>query len=159
MWSPNYQLSRKNCLVIIELFADKFVPHIVNKMLHIRNDIYATANKLFLLKFAIFFVFTKANEVAGVCSFCWNITERHILWSLCSVDFHTLTLQLPIQTQHSVALELPSFCEFTQNFSKTSTSRSVLDSVKFSCFSPSRFSHFHCNTMRKAIKAHKNFAH
>ena len=57
----------------------------------------------------------------GVCSFCWNFTERQILWSLCSVDFHTLTLQLPIQTLHSVAPELPSFCEFTQNFSKTST--------------------------------------
>ena len=54
----------KNCLVIIELFADKFVPYIVNKMLHSRNDIYETVNKFFLLKFAIFFVFTKANEVA-----------------------------------------------------------------------------------------------
>ena len=42
----------------------------------------------------------------GVCSFCWNFTERQILWSLCSVDFHTLTLQLPIQTPHSVAPEL-----------------------------------------------------
>ena len=29
--------------------------------------------------------------------------EFHILWSLSSVDFHTLTLQLPIQTQNSVA--------------------------------------------------------
>ena len=35
-------------------------------------------------------------------------------------------------------------------------SRGVLVSVKFGCFSPSRFSHFHCNAMRKAIKAHKN---
>ena len=42
----------------------------------------------------------------GVCSFCWNFTERQIFWSLCSVDFHTLTLQLPIQTLHSVAPEL-----------------------------------------------------
>ena len=32
----------------------------------------------------------------------------------------------------------------------------VLVSVNFGCFSPSRFSHFHCNTMRKAIKARKN---
>ena len=46
---------------------------------------------------------------AGVCSFCWNCTERQILWSLCSVDFHTLTLQLPIQTPHSVAPELQVF--------------------------------------------------
>ena len=29
------------------------------------------------------------------------------------VDFHTFTLQLPIQTLYSVAPELPSFCEFT----------------------------------------------
>ena len=46
---------------------------------------------------------------SGVCSFCWNFSERQILWSLCSVDFHTLTLQLPIQTPHSVAPELQVF--------------------------------------------------
>ena len=45
----------------------------------------------------------------GVCSFCWNFSERQILWSLCLVDFHTLTLQLPIQTPHSVAPELQVF--------------------------------------------------
>ena len=48
-------------------------------------------------------------RISGVCSFCWNFTERQILWSLCSVDFHTLTLQLPIQTPHSVAPELQVF--------------------------------------------------
>ena len=60
----------------------------------------------------------------GVCSFCWNFTERQILLSLCSVDFHTLTLQLPIQTPHSVAPELQVFVsslENCQNLSKTST--------------------------------------
>ena len=35
--------------------------------------------------------------------------EFHILWSLSSADFHTLTLQLPIQTQNSVAPELQVF--------------------------------------------------
>ena len=35
-----------------------------------------------------------------------TFSERRILWSLCSADFHTLTLQLPIQTLHSVASEL-----------------------------------------------------
>ena len=44
-----------------------------------------------------------------MCSFCWNFTERQLLWSLCSVDFHTLALQLPIQTPHSVAPELQVF--------------------------------------------------
>ena len=35
--------------------------------------------------------------------------EFHILWSLSSVDFHTLTLQLPIQTPNCVAPELQAF--------------------------------------------------
>ena len=46
-----------------------------------------------------------------------KFTERQILWSLYSVDFHTLTLQLPIQTLHSVTPEL-LFCEFTSKLSK-----------------------------------------
>ena len=53
-----------------------------------------------------------------------NFSERQILWSLCSVDFHTLTLQLPFQTLHSVAPELQIFVsslENCQNFNKTST--------------------------------------
>ena len=61
---------------------------------------------------------------SGVCSFCWNFTERQILWSLCSVDFHTLKLQLPIQTPHSVAPELEVFVsslQKCQKFRKTST--------------------------------------
>ena len=31
--------------------------------------------------------------------------------------------------------------------------RAVLVLVNFGCFSSSRFSHFHCNAMRKAIEA------
>ena len=56
--------------------------------------------------------------------FIKNSSERQILWSLCSVDFHALTLQLPIQTLHSVAPELQVFVnslENHQNFSKMST--------------------------------------
>ena len=34
--------------------------------------------------------------------------------------------------------------------------RGVLVSVNFDCFAPSRFPHFHCNAVRKAVKAHKN---
>ena len=37
-----------------------------------------------------------------------------------------------------------------------SMTRDVLVSVNFGCLSPSMFSHFHCNAMRKTIKAHKN---
>ena len=47
--------------------------------------------------------------ITGVCSFCLKFTERQVLWSLCSVDFRTFTLQLPIQTLHSVAPELQVF--------------------------------------------------
>ena len=53
-----------------------------------------------------------------------NFSERQISWSFCSVDFQTLTLQLPIQTLHSVAPELHVFVsslENCQKFSKTST--------------------------------------
>ena len=43
--------------------------------------------------------------------FLHNFSERHILWSLCSVVFHALTLKLPIQTSLSVAPKLPvSLC-------------------------------------------------
>ena len=56
--------------------------------------------------------------------FVQNFSERQILWSLCSVDFHTFTLQLLIQTPRSVALALQvlvSSHEKCQNFSKMST--------------------------------------
>ena len=46
---------------------------------------------------------------SGVCSFCSNFTERQVWWSLSSVDFHTLTLQLPIQTQNCMPSELQVF--------------------------------------------------
>ena len=36
-----------------------------------------------------------------------NFSECQILWSLCSVVFHALTLKLPIQTSLSVAPKLP----------------------------------------------------
>ena len=52
----------------------------------------------------------------AVFLFIWNLDEIwlkyfefHIWWSLSSVDFHTLTLQLPIQTPNSVAPELQVF--------------------------------------------------
>ena len=34
--------------------------------------------------------------------------------------------------------------------------RGVIVSVDFGCFSPSSFSHFDCNAVRKTIKAYKN---
>ena len=45
----------------------------------------------------------------GCARFGEILLSARILWSLCSVDFHTLTLQLPIQTLYSVAPELQVF--------------------------------------------------
>ena len=54
--------------------------------------------------------------------FLQNFSERQILWSLCLVVFHALTL--PIQTSLSVAPKLPVSLrsgEKCANFRKTST--------------------------------------
>ena len=56
--------------------------------------------------------------------FCKIFCERQILWILCSVVFHSLTLRLPIQNSISVAPKLQvcaSSGKKCQNFSKTST--------------------------------------
>ena len=61
---------------------------------------------------------------ARFLEFVQNFSERQIFGTLCSVDFHTFTLQLPIQTLHSVAPELQVFVsslENCQNFSIMST--------------------------------------
>ena len=61
-------------------------------------------------------------EFARFPEFLQNLSERRILWSLCLVDFHTLTLQLPIQTLYSVTPEVfVSSLENCPNFRKTST--------------------------------------
>ena len=62
-----------------------------------------------------------------------NVSDRQILWSLCSVVFHALALKLPIQTSLSVAPELQVFLRSTencQNFRKTSTPQSLHVRVK-----------------------------
>ena len=50
-----------------------------------------------------------------------NFSERQILWRMCSVVFHALTLKLPIQTSLSVVPKL-QVCkrsgEKCQNFTK-----------------------------------------
>ena len=75
--------------------------HLIRSKTLLTNDFELTVPNLYLENLIC--------NPPGVCSFCWNFTERQILWSLCSVDFHTLTLQLPIQTPHSVAPELQVF--------------------------------------------------
>ena len=60
-----------------------------------------------------------------------NLSERQILWSLCSVVFRALTLKLPIQTSLSVAPNFPvslSSAENCHKFPKTSTPQVPLHS-------------------------------
>ena len=45
-------------------------------------------------------------DVLVLLKFCKIFTERQILWSLCSADFLTFTLRLPIQTSLSLASKL-----------------------------------------------------
>ena len=49
------------------------------------------------------------RRVLVLLKFDKKILSFQILWSLSSVDFHTLTLQLPIQAPNSVAPELHIF--------------------------------------------------
>ena len=61
--------------------------------------------------------------------FLQNFSECQILWSLCLVIFHALTLKLPIQTSLSVAPKLPVSLrsgEKCENFRKTSTARDIM---------------------------------
>ena len=83
--------------------------------------------------------------VPGVCSFCWNFSERQILWSLCSVDFHTFTLQLPIQTPHSVAPELHVFVSSLKISAKRAHPRDARTPSVF-------FLHFHAIFGEKMAK-------
>ena len=61
---------------------------------------------------------------ARFAEFLQNFSDCQILWSLCSVVFHALTLKLPIQTSLSVAPKLPVYTrsgEKCKQFRKTST--------------------------------------
>ena len=62
-----------------------------------------------------------------------NFSERQILWRMCSVVFHALTLKLPIQTLLSVAPKLPvslSSHEKCLNFRKTSTTQWAMQTTR-----------------------------
>ena len=78
----------------------------------------------------VVWIFIARSEVlafqgcARIPEFTQNFSEHQILWSWCSVDFHTLTLHLPIEILHFVAPELQVFVsslENCANFRKTST--------------------------------------
>ena len=56
-------------------------------------------------------------------------------------------------TFYTVSVYLGSISEVNELLNTFSTHRDVLVSVNFGCFALSRFSHLHCNAMRKAIKA------
>ena len=64
------------------------------------------------------------RDVLVFLNFLQTFIERQILWSLCLVTFHALTLKLPIQTSLSVAPKLPVSLrpgKKCKNFRKTST--------------------------------------
>ena len=64
------------------------------------------------------------RRVLVLLIFSQNFSEPQILWSLCWVVFHALTLKFPIQTLLSVVPKLPVYTcsgEKCENFSKTST--------------------------------------
>ena len=50
---------------------------------------------------------TSAQGCALFSEFLQTFGKRKVLWSLCLVNFHPLTLKLPIQTSLSVASKLP----------------------------------------------------
>ena len=66
----------------------------------------------------------RPQECARFPEILQNVGKRQILWSLCSVVFHAVTLKLLIQTSLSVVPKL-QVCvrsgEKSPNFSKTST--------------------------------------
>ena len=72
----------------------------------------------FLHEGKMHFLSKNAQGCARFPKFVQNFSERQILWSLCSVDFHTFTLQLPIQTSLSVAPELQVFVSSLENMSE-----------------------------------------
>ena len=82
---------------------------------------YLLWHMVFILIFTIYFFIywnscqQKQLGCARFPDFMQNFSERQVLWSLCSVDFHTLTLQLPIQNLHSVAPELQVFVSSLEN--------------------------------------------
>ena len=55
------------------------------------------------------------QECARFAEILQNFRERQILWSLCSVVFHALTLKLPIQTSVSVVPELTVSLSLQEN--------------------------------------------
>ena len=96
---------------------------------------------------------------------CFNIVIAYSNYTLCGAwtpSFCKFTWKLSTFQQNAHSLEHLAFTKILQNFRTMSIPpafndrRAVLVLVSFGWFSPSRFSHFHCNAMRKAIKEHKN---
>ena len=90
------------------------------------SGILQSGDKVSTIMHTICISYSNMWQLGCACfpEFTQNFSEHQILWSLSLVDFHTLTLQLPIQTLHSVVPELQVFGEFTwklPKFKKTST--------------------------------------
>ena len=69
------------------------------------------------------------QRCARFAEFWQEKIKFQILWSLSSVDFHTFTLQLPIQTQNSVAPELQVFVSSLEISAKRAHPREVTETI------------------------------
>ena len=90
--------------------------------------------------------YRESNAICFSCTLYWCIDNRN------NLIFGSL---IKNNKNMSTNINKVVYMMLQSNLSDT-TVRDVLVSMNFGCFSPSRFSHFHCNAMRKAIKTHKN---
>ena len=80
---------------------------------------------------AIFYIYDQPDTPTR--GFAKIFNECQIFVEFLLSRFHTLTLQLPIQTQNSVAPELPSFCEISTKRVQCSTWVSQLPTKATTC--------------------------
>ena len=97
-------------------------------------DSLATRSKavFFAFTFVLHNVQSHSSTRSGVCLFSWimhNFSECQILWSLCYLVFHALTLKMPIQTSLSVVPELPVSLRSGEKFMKTSTPHADINCI------------------------------
>ena len=88
----------------------RVVPMLLESILvaisRIESQSHSSANRSLLGIIIILTIWCHFVGCACFAEICQKYFEFQILWSLSSVHFHTLTLQLPIQTPNSVAPEL-----------------------------------------------------
>ena len=74
----------------------------------------------------------KPPMIPGVCSYCWNLTK--IFWFSHFVEFvlgrfSHFNIAIAYSNSKFCGAWTPSFCEFTSNFSKTSTPKIIMNYI------------------------------